>query len=78
MNVLEYFHLKIDANYSDTDGAWSEIPVDSVCGVDCVKAIDAGVKILEVTEQAFGRHDFTAYGAQRQAIVNILDCFIYG
>lgn len=65
MNVLEYFRIHFP-NYdrlniaidgeSDAD-VLAEMPLESVCGLDCKGAIDAAVGLVNHVARAYGRPD---------------------
>lgn len=52
-------------------------PLDSVCGIECVKAIDAAVTLLQCMRAAYGVHNHRAE-AIREATLHICEVICFG
>ena len=54
MNIYEYFNCQLGVKPADE--TFKKLPVDSPCGDDCKKAIDAAVTLIEADDNAGGRN----------------------
>jgi hypothetical protein len=56
MNIQEYFALKLEGAQLPDDIGALEMPCDSECGRDCMKAIDSASLMLDHIRIAMGEH----------------------
>lgn len=82
MNVLEYFQKVLSASHltglaADEIESLESMPIDSNCGDDCKKALDACAGLINFVRQAFGDES-----AEEDEIVaatlSAVMCFICG
>lgn len=90
MNVREYFETKFKPHMYDLDVVCepvtetegeilAEMPLDSNCGADCQKAIDACAGFVDCIKMAYGEHDYPEYiNETLHACVHTCICFIRG
>lgn len=79
LHVGELFEIVFRRALKDPHGtAYCDMPIESECGRECMRAILAGEALLAMVRQAFGDRE-------RQLIANVIEatertilCFIYG
>lgn len=73
-NIYNYFALMFGV--SPDEHSLENLPIDSPCGADCKRAIDAGVALLAEHDNAFGVDAQDSHWDNRNAIVRDVNAII--